>query len=59
MDNGGSQGTGGQTIPGDIVKEAQIYGIEYTRLDLRDVDNLSAKLFGPTRNLRLFHVLYT
>lgn len=59
MDNGGSQGTGGQKIPGDITKEVQIYGIEYIKIELKDINTLGILLVKPSENLRLFHVLYT
>ncbi len=48
MDNGGSQGTGGQKIPGDISKEAQIYDIEYIKIDLKDVSTLGSQLAIPS-----------
>ncbi len=58
LDNGGSQGTGGQKIPGDIEKEARLYDTEYIKLSLSEVDSLSDDTFNQSGTTRIFHIIY-
>ncbi len=58
LDNGGSQGTGGQVVPGNIEKEAMIYDVEYVKLYLSEVELTLKKIMTKPERTRVFHILY-
>ncbi|MBP6974758.1 MAG: hypothetical protein KBB54_02320 [Candidatus Pacebacteria bacterium] len=59
MDNGGSQGTGGQQVPGNIELESARYGVEYKKIHLSDISSLKSEIKTKSLHTRIFHILYT
>jgi TPP-dependent indolepyruvate ferredoxin oxidoreductase alpha subunit len=58
LDNGGSQGTGGQVVPGNIEKEATIYDIKYVKLHLSEIELALKEIVTKPNRPRVFHILY-
>lgn len=59
MDNGGSLGTGGQKVPGNIELEATKYCVEYKKISLSDISSYETEIEEEPLHTRIFHILYT